>query len=361
MTYPDLPTLEQLTTAQRRGDDLADAVADAVHDDPAVRGQFARALREGSSSAAHPAVRAFVAEQERVAAAGEADLLAAGARATFTAPLAVHVFDTGAGALISSYRPPGPAAVLTGTGRLVHGTQHRLTETARWLSAASLPGGLVRGAEGWVMTAWVRLGHAVARRDVQRASASPDGVVPISQMDSVRTWLDFTVVAPRSAHRLGFAVTDAEYAQFLTYWQFLGSLLGVEPQLIAGAVDRRSAGELLRRVDALTGPPSQDSRVLTEAGIEALAVGLRDLVRVPLGPGRIAARTVARHLQGPDLGRALGLGDPAPQDRIVPVAAAVNRAGQTLLRRSDRVWNAVVELNVWTNRRFLRESAELVA
>ncbi len=360
MTFPELPTPEQLTAAQRRGDDLADAVADAVHDDPAVRGEFARALREGSSSAQHPAVRAFVAEQERLADAGDPDLLAAGARATFTAPLAVHVFDVGAGALISSYRPPGPAAVLTGTGRLVHGTQHRLTETARWLSAASLPDGLVRGAEGWVMTSWVRLGHAVARRAVQRAEGR-GVVVPISQMDSVRTWLDFTVVAPRSAHRLGFEVTDAEYAQFLTYWRFLGGLLGVEPQLVAGAVDRRSAADLLRRVDALTGPPSQDSRILTEAGIEALAGGLRDLVRVPLGPGRIAARTVARHLQGPDLGRALGLGDPAPQDRLVPLAAAVNRVGLSVLRRSDRVWNAVVELNIWSNRRFLTESAELVA
>jgi hypothetical protein len=357
----DLPTPEDLTAAQRRGDDLADAVADAVLDDPAVRGEFALALREGSSAAQHPAVRAFVAEQERLADSGDPDLVAAGARATFTAPLAVHVFDVGAGALISSYRPPGPAAVLTGTGRLVHGTQHRLTETARWLSAASLPDGLVRGAEGWVMTSWVRLGHAMVRRGVLRAGASADGVLPISQMDSVRTWLDFTVVAPRSAHRLGFEVTDSEYAQFLAYWRFLGGLLGVEPQLIAGAVDRPSAADLLRRVDALTGPPSEDSRVLTEAGIEALAGGLRDLVRVPMGPGRLAARTVARHLQGPDLGRALGLGDPAPHDRLVPVAAAVNRVGLSVLRRSDRVWNAVVELNIWTNRRFLRESAELVA
>ncbi|GAA0296188.1 hypothetical protein GCM10009528_11520 [Kineococcus aurantiacus] len=326
-------------------------------DDASVRGQFATALRDGSAGAAHPAVRAFVGELERLADGADPALLAAGARATFTAPLAVHVFDVGAGALISSYRPPGPAAVLVGTGRLVHGTQGRLTDTARWLSAASLPGGLVRGAEGWVSTAWVRLGHALVRRGLQRRGPLPDGSVPISQFDDVRTWLDFTVVAPRSAHRLGFAVTDAEYAQFLTYWRFLGELLGVRPELLAGVVDRRSAAELLHRVDALTGPPSQDSRVLVAAGVEALAGGLTDLTRIPHGPALAAARVVARHLQGPQLGRALGLGEPAPQDRLVPLAAALARAGLAVLRRSDRVWNAVLEANVEANRRFLRETA----
>ena len=45
----------------------------------------------------------------------------------------------------------------------------------------------------------------------------------------------------------------------------------------------------------------------------------------------------------------------------MPLLAVAHRAGLSVLRRSDRVWNAVVELNIWTNRRFLRESAELVA
>ncbi|PRY10080.1 oxygenase MpaB family protein [Kineococcus rhizosphaerae] len=337
-----------LEDARFAGDPLADALADAVHADPGVRRELSRALREGSQTASGP-VHAFVEHLERVSADADPDLLRAGARATFTTPQAVHVFDVGAGALISSYRPPRSATILTGTGRLVDDTHHRLTETARWLTAASLPGGLERGAEGWRATAHVRLGHALVRRSVP-------GGTGINQFDEVRTWLDFTVVAPRSAHRLGFGLTDAEYAQFLAHWRVLGELLGISPGFIAHVVDRPSALALLQRIDALTGPPNADSRALTAAGLDALANGLTDLTRIPHRVGLTLARVVARRLQG-DLADALGVPPAGGWEHVVPVVAAVNRTRRELLRRSPSRWEAMVERNIAANRAFLRESA----
>ncbi|WP_432562565.1 oxygenase MpaB family protein [Kineococcus sp. SYSU DK003] len=350
MTSRPVPDDSTLRAAQHRGDPPADAVAEALAADPGVREQLEDALRNGSAVAGHPAVAAFVAELEELADAADEELLRTGARATFTTPLAVHVFDVGAGALLSSYRPPGPAAVLTGTGRLVHGAHVRLDSTARWLSAASLPGGLRRGAQGWRSTAWVRVGHAVVRRVAARPA---DGTLPISQFDSVRTWLDFTFVAPRSAHRLGHEVTDAEYAQFLEHWRLLGALLGVEPELIAGVVDRSGAAELHRRIDALTGPPSEDSRDLTRAGLQALAGGLADLTGIPHGVGLQLARAVGRRMQGPELADALGIA-PTPLEHAVPVVAAVARGARAVLRRSPAAWEAMVRRNITANEEFLR-------
>ncbi|WP_432544643.1 oxygenase MpaB family protein [Kineococcus sp. SYSU DK002] len=339
-----------LDEAPFHGDPLADALAEAVHADPALRAGLSTALRDGSRTAPSP-VREFVADLERVADAADPDLLRAGARATFTTPQAVHVFDVGAGALISSYRPPQTATILVGTGRLVGSAHLRLTDTARWLTAASLPGGLVRGAPGWRVTAHVRLGHALVRRAVRQAGPH----TPISQFDSLRTWLDFTVVAPRSAHRLGFGVTDAEYAQFLDHWRVLGELLGVHPDLLAPAVDRPSAVALLAEVDARTGPPNEDSRTLTAAGLDALATGLADLTPVPHRVGLVAARAVARRLQG-EQADALGVPPVGGWERLVPVVASVAGAYRALLRRRPAAWERMVERNVAANREFLAQS-----
>lgn len=343
------PTAADLGAAARRGDPVGDALARAAATDPTVWSQLGPALAPGAR-AGHPAVAAFVDDLARTTSLADDFTLDRAARSTFTVPLGAHAFDVGAGALLRSYAPPWPAAVLVGTGALVDDTDRRLLNTSRWLVETSLPGGLRPGRPGLAATARVRLAHAVARTRFHRAHPTE---VPLSQFDLVRTWLDFTVVAPDCARTLGFGQTEREYADFLTHWRHLGALLGIEPALIAGAVDGPSAHALDDLVASLTGPPSPDSRTLTRAGLGALARGLADVSPLPLALTHVLVRTTARALHGADLARALGIPSYGPAHRAVDVFAALVRRRRTALRRDPVAWEAMVARNVRANEEFL--------
>lgn len=350
---PAPPTADDLAAAAHRGDPLADAVADALLADPSGWARLTEALHRGADTATDPAVRALVGDLERICAAAGEEVLDRDAEPTFTASMGVHVFDVGAGALISSYRAPATSTILVGTGQLVGNAHARLLDTARWLTAASLPGGTRPGAAGFVSTAHVRVGHAVVRRRVQREAPPADGTTPLSQFDQLRTWLDFTYVAPRSATVLGTDLTAGEYARFLTFWRHLGALLGVEPALTAGVVDLATAAAVHDRVDARTPPPNEDSRTLTRHGLSVLAATLADLTPVPAPLAAPLVEVVSRAMQGDALADALGVPRHPVLGRAVPVVAAVRRARRDRLRRRPGAWAAAIARNTAANREFL--------
>ncbi|WP_380161111.1 oxygenase MpaB family protein [Kineococcus sp. R86509] len=353
-TSPALPTEADLAAAAHRSDPLADALADRVLADPTGWRRFDEALRHGADSAVDPAVRDLVLDLERTCAAADDEVLDAAAEPTFTASMGVHVFDVGAGALISSYRPPTTSTILVRTGRLLGENAHaRLLETAQWLTAASLPSGTRPGRRGFVSTAHVRLGHAVVRRRVQREDPPADGTVPISQLDQLRTWLDFTYVAPQSAAVLGIDLTPAEYARFLRFWRHLGTLLGVEPGLTAGVVDLAGARTLHDRIDARTAAPNDDARALTASGLTVLATTLAELTPIPALVATPLVEVVSRAMQGDPLADALGIPRHPLLSRAVPVVAAVQRARRDRLRRNPTAWAAAIARNTAANREFL--------
>ena len=350
------PSDPVLRDAATRGDPLADAVAAEVEAragagaDRTVRRQFTVALAEGADAPAvtSSAVRALVRQMEDAAHAAPDGVVVEDARVAHTVPLAAHAFDVGAGALVNSYRPPGPAAVLVGTGELVDDTSRRLLDTARWLTTASVPGWLRPGRPGFVATGHVRLAHALVRRRFP----VPGGTA-VSQLDQVRTWLDFALVAPRCAGRLGLALTEEEHRALLRYWHLVGELLGVEPALVAPAVDRRSAEDLEARVVALTPPPSEDSRRLTRAGLTAIAAGLHDLTGLPAGVGLLAVQVVARAMHGPEVSDALGIPRLGGAHRLVPPVAVLLRHHRERLRRDPVAWRAAVDANIAASREFV--------
>ncbi|WP_459642478.1 oxygenase MpaB family protein [Kineococcus sp. NUM-3379] len=351
MSAPD-PALLRAST---EGDPLADAVAAEVLADRSVRRQFAAALTAGSDAPAvtSAAVRALVEQMERAAAGAPDSVVLEDARAAHTVPIAAHAFDVGAGALVNSYRPPGAAAVLVGTGRLLDDTYRRLLDTAGWLNAASVPGWLRPGRPGYVATGHVRLAHAVVRRQ-----ASAPGRLEVSQLDVVRTWLDFTLVAPRCAARLGLGLTEAEHVALLRYWRLLGELLGADPDLLAQAVDRRSAEDLEARVVALYPPPSEDSRRLTLAGLTAVATGLGDMTRLPPRASLLAVQVVARAMHGREVSDALGIPRAGGAHRLVPLVAVVLRTHRAWRRRDPVAWRAAVDRNIAAGEEFVRSGGQ---
>ncbi|WP_337059393.1 oxygenase MpaB family protein [Kineococcus sp. G2] len=337
------------------GDPPADALVDELTAHPQQRRLLERGLREGSEALGElpgaPALTAFLAELEALTAAAPDDLLDTASLPHFTISTPEHVLDLGAAALIHSYAPPRTAAVLVGTGALTGRALERVTETGRWNAAALVPGWLRRGEPGYVATAQVRLVHARVRRSVHR-SAGGAGPVPLHQVDLARTWLDFTLVTMRADTALGLDLTDAEQASLYRYWRHLGRLLGIDPRLLAGAVDRAGAELLAERIGAVTGPPGEDSRRLARAGLEVLATALADLT--PL-PGRVTGPLVdaaCRRMLGDRLADALGVPRSTAAAAALRPVVVLTRLRRRLLRRNPVAWDRAVRANVAASRAF---------
>ncbi|WP_432484525.1 oxygenase MpaB family protein [Kineococcus esterisolvens] len=337
------------------GDPVADALADELAAHPQHRALLERGLREGRDALGDPtgapALAAFLGELETLTAAAPDDLLDRASLPHFTISPAEHVLDLGAAALIHSYAPPRTAAVLVGTGELTGRALERVTDTGRWNAAALVPGWLRQGEPGYVATAQVRLVHARVRRSVRRA-AGDAGPVPLHQVDLVRTWLDFTLVTMRADAALGLDLTGAEENSLYAYWQHLGRLLGIDRRLLVGAACRAGAELLAERIAAVTGPPSEDSRRLTRAGLDALAGALADLTPAPRRLAGPMVRAACRAMLGDELADQLGVPRSAAAAAALRPLVALTRRRRLLLRRDAVAWERLVRANVEATRAF---------
>ncbi|WP_432525960.1 oxygenase MpaB family protein, partial [Kineococcus auxinigenes] len=341
------------------GDPLADALVAELATHPGNRASLDRGLREGRESlgdlSGAPALAAYLTELETLTAAAPDDLLESASLPHFTISPAEHVLDLGAAALIHSYAPPRTAAVLVGTGELTSRALERVTDTGRWNAAALVPGWLWRGEPGYVATAQVRLVHARVRRALRRAGEPLDGGsagVPLHQVDLARTWLDFTLVTMNADAALGLDLTADEQESLYRYWRHLGLLLGVDGRLLAGAVDTAGAQLLAERIAAVTGPPSEDSRRLTRAGLEALAGALSDLMPVPARLAGPMVRAACRAMLGDDLADQLGVPRSAAAAAALRPLVALTRVRRRRLRRDAAAWERLVRANVEATRAF---------
>src|SRR5260370_2386206 len=108
------------------------------------------------------------------------------------------------------------------TGRLTTMAPGRLAETGMWAGQATVPGGLLRGAPGYQATVQVRLLHARMRSNaLKHGWDTPEWGVPISQVDVVRTWLDFTLTPFQALAALGIELTQAQQSTLYQYWQYI--------------------------------------------------------------------------------------------------------------------------------------------
>ncbi|NUR32086.1 MAG: DUF2236 domain-containing protein [Catenulispora sp.] len=302
------------------GDPLADAVVAELEILGAPgRRVLDQGIADGLGRLTEPpaAVRALVRQMEEPARwATDADV-ADGDRATQAIPQPWDVIVFAAASMTHVYASPAVARVLAHTGELVAaGAPRRLAETGAWRSSVVLPGGLERGAPGYVATARVRLMHARVR-----AKALRDGWdtqrwgLPINQADLARTWLAFTVVPFRAlAEVLGIELSPDEERHLYRYWRHIGRLLGVDEEVIGQIQDHADAAELREELDAVTGPPDENSRALTAALMASASEGL---ARVP--EPAMSAQAWRDLL---DATARASLGDEVADGLGIPVAAA---------------------------------------
>ncbi|WP_345554929.1 oxygenase MpaB family protein [Streptomonospora halophila] len=331
-----------LAEGLRTGDPVADAAfAELSAGGAAARRTFAAGLRDGLASLpeAPDGIAELLRESEEAVAGADRELLERGDVASIAVDPFWSRIALALGSLVHTYSAPAIARVLIGTGKLTESAGRRLGETGLWRTNAILPGGLLRGAPGYVDTVQVRLLHARVRAAAQRRGwdARRWGV-PINQADAARTWLDFTVVPFRALEKVGIVLTGDEERDLYRYWRHLGALLGVDPRFCADVVDHASAERVLGLLETANGRPDETAGALVHALLDALATGpLGSVLPLQGGAVRRLLDALTRLIQGDELADALGLGaeDATP---YVPLLAMANARVRRWERANGESW-----------------------
>jgi hypothetical protein len=347
------------------GDPLADAVVEEIHSDrPGVNAALNAGVRHGLESLtdAPPAVVALLASAETRPASVDDELVDHGTAPFFSAPGPVHMVSLSAGALVRVYESPSIATVLATTGRLIDGAQRRLEETGKWLMTQMLPGALRPGQPGYIATLQVRMLHAHMRRLARSRGYDETAYgAPINQVDLARTWMDFTLTSYSFEEMLGFGYTASELTTLYRYWQLAAKVLGIDHRLVEGI----SSNEQARRVDdllqAVTGPPIEESGTLATATINSISAMVHEVINVPSGMAIPALRALVRRYHGDAMSDELRVPRAPVADALLGPAIHVLRTRRARLRQDAAAWKAAQEKNIATAREILHADTQPAA
>jgi hypothetical protein len=334
------------------GDPLADAVIAEINElGKEASGQLNKGLIAGIASLENPspAIAAFLTELETVPEWVDRDALEKGDVSELSVPPMWKVLAAGGTIeLTHVYASPSIAKLLVQTGSLAKMAPRRLAETGLWKQHVMLPGGLLRGAPGYVGTAQVRLLHARVRASAMtRGWDHPDHGVPINQTDIARTWLAFTRVASKSLGKFGIDFTEEEQAARYRHWWYIGYLLGLDERFYSLIRTDADADVLLDLLDLTIDEPDDSSRSLTEAlldaNVEQLSAG--PLSMVDNATLRDLFNGLLRYFLGDRFADSLRL-PPARATELIPMLAAASAQSWQLQRGTPE--NAALALEQFT-------------
>jgi hypothetical protein len=310
----------------RVGDPLADAVIVEMDQLGKEARRFINAgLADGLDSLTDPppAIAAWLRHLETVPEWVDRAALEAGEVGYLSVnPLWASLAEV-ASKLSDVYASPPIAKLLVQTGPLAKMAPRRLAETGMWQAQTRAPGGLLRGAPGYVQTAQVRLLHARVRAtSLKHGWDSEQWGVPINQVDLARTWLDFTVVPQQAMEKLGIVFGDEEQHAIYRYWWYIAYLLGLDERFYLEYGDNTQALELKDLLDVTVAAPDENSRLLTEAQLDA---GADILAAGQLGMDKPVVRDLLNGLlrlfHGDQLADGLGV-PPSRATPLIPLLAA---------------------------------------
>ena len=245
-----------LDAARHRGDPFADAVVAAIFKDgdtPAVARLLSSLMKDPSTplraggerqpSALPPQVEEYLAKtalslkrSPESAAAGEQIFSEHGPEILML--LCCY-------SLPSSYAAKKGVQVLHRTAYLAKRPNRRLFETAQFIVDVLSPGGLSPTGRGMRTAQKVRLMHAAIRHLIRADTTCPwpidDLGVPINQEDLLGTLMTFTWLILDGLARLHVKLTPQEQQAYLDTWLAVGTLMGIEPQLLPKTVDEAKA------------------------------------------------------------------------------------------------------------------------
>lgn len=187
-------------------------------------------------------LRALFAEVDRVPDWVDWEQLRRGAVAYWRpGPLVSFVFTTAA--VVGGDSGYGVTRPQSMTGRFEKRAYTRSAETFRWLMAATTPGGMRRGEDGFKLSVRVRMLHAAVRAGCAKSPAWQwdEWGVPINLTDQLYALnYSFTTVMFDAFARLGVRYSRAEIDDMWALWRYIGYVIGIpEPALPRGDAEAR--------------------------------------------------------------------------------------------------------------------------
>lgn len=226
-----------LGAALWRGDPLADAVVDWMHDEgmATARPKLERAIEQGLDAVpdAPPALRRYIETVSRAPDWVDFEQMNEGARFIHsTGHFGMMVLrDAG---LMAGYQAGAINQTLVMTGALNKGAQRRVAETTSWWLDCTAQDGMQRQAKGFKTTLRVRVMHAIVRRSVfARPQWDADFLgLPVNQVDMQATYLGFSVVMLLALRATGVIVRQRDAQAVMHLWRYIGWVMGVEDALL---------------------------------------------------------------------------------------------------------------------------------
>lgn len=121
------------------------------------------------------------------------------------------------------------AEVLVRSNRIVDQIGERLGETGSFVLEIFRPGAFFESKEAYLTCAKVRLIHAFSRFFIHRYAKDWDEAYgkPVNQEDMLGTNLAFSFIVLRGLTKMGFAPTEKQQKEVLSYWKWVGELMGI--------------------------------------------------------------------------------------------------------------------------------------
>jgi hypothetical protein len=253
--------------------------------------------------------------------------------------------------LAAGYRSAAAVKPLIFTGRLVNMAYRRTQETGRWMLAATTPGGLRHGAQGFKETVRVRIIHASVRRRILASGQwnEPDWGAPINLTDTAYGIAgEFSTVPVGALRDAGIHYTQSERDDIQHLWRYVGHLIGVPDRLLA--VNEADALQIMQLKELTDTPADDDSRELVRALIEHGTppdlIMPSALVNVLGRAVTLALYGVTRHWAGDRVADELRLPD-NPLKHVIPalrpVVRLTERARRAGLRDDRRIAERTLE------------------
>ena len=171
--------------------------------------------------------------------------------------------------LAAGYQSSAGVKPLMFTGELVNRSYRRMQETARWMLAATSPGGMRRHATGFAETVRVRIVHAAVRRRLLASGQWNHEAwgLPINNTDVAYGIAgEFSTTPLRAMRDAGIHFRSDERGAVQHLWRYIGHVLGV-PEHLLPATEAR-AKEMIAINHVTDTPADGDSRALVRALIE---------------------------------------------------------------------------------------------
>jgi hypothetical protein len=202
------------------------------------------------------------------------------------------------------YAAADGAMVLYQSDRMRNETEKRLFNTADFIWDVMAPGAFEKLGKGYASILKVRLGHAAARHYTLKSDSwKAQWGLPLNQEDMAGTNLSLSLIVIRGLRKLGYNIQYEDQTAFIHLWNVIGSLLGIDDDLLPETGKEAKALEALIRKRQFK--PSPQGQQLTKS--------LTDYVSAAIKANGISSNEVLglmRFLLGAEVSKILGFSAP---------------------------------------------------